>query len=227
LELIVDSREPPKMRRILRTLKIPFVVRKLDAGDYEIGECVFERKTLMDFVQSIRGNSMRVGGRIFDQMDTLMEYCEENNKIPFLMVSGELADLEEIFAKFGREVNLNAIYGAIASIVVRYGINVIQCRGDAELVEVMLKIATKVHEGKLGLPHRKSFRKVHRNRKVAHIANVLRVGPKVAERLYKKFGGIYGVLMASDQELLGVEGIGPVTLARIKALLGKEDDKPL
>jgi len=222
MDLIVDSREPIKVRRILKTLGVKFIVRKLDAGDYETDHCIFERKTVEDFFQSIQGNRIREGAQLFDQLDRLVDYAERAHKIPFVCITGSFVELEKRALRYGYKINYEAVYGAIASILVRYGVNVLHLAGDAQMFKVIMKIEEKIAEGKLGVPHRAVFRRIHRDRRIAHIANCLRVSPKVAERLFKRFGGLYGVLTASDQELLGINGIGPVTLARIKALLGKE-----
>ena len=85
----------------------------------------------------------------------------------------------------------------------------------------MYKIAETVAEGKLNVPHRKSVRKVHTDPKVIKVANVLGVSPKLAVRLVKKFGGLRRILLASDQDLMTVKGVGPVVLSRIKALIGE------
>ena len=222
MTLIVDSREPREIRPLLRTLKIDYVVRKLDVGDYETDHCIFERKTVNDFLQSIRGDSVRLGGRLFDQLRELSDYAETVDKIPFLCIVGLFSNLIRQVESYGFEVNLNAICGAIASSVVRYGVTVLQFESNVLMLRSITKIEEKISEGKLGVPHRPSFRRVHKDRRIAHIANVLRVSPKVAERLFEKFGGLYNILTANDRELLSVDGIGPITLARIKMLLGKD-----
>jgi len=220
MTIYVDTREPPEVRSILKSLGYRFVVKKLDAGDLETPKCVFERKDISDLFQSMRGYGMRVGGRLFDQMDRLAEYCEERGKEPFLLIVGSVEDLKRRLPD-GIQINEDAIYGAVASVICRYGVNVLWIeRGLATALYVALKLAQKVAEGKRYLPHRYSFRKVHRDKRVAHVANVLRISPRIAERLVRKFGGLRGILNASDHELLLVDGIGPATVARIRALLG-------
>ena len=219
MKVVVDVYEPKIFVDKLRMLGHEVVVSKLDAGDYQIDRCIFERKSVADFVQSMRGWSDRVGGRLFDQMDKLYTYAEGSGLVPFLMIHGDFGELRRQMERFG-ELNVSAVFGAIASVVVRYNINVVATVGEDEMLYVMLKIAEKVSEGKLGLPHRKSLRLVHPDRRIAHIANVLAVSPRVAEQLCRRFGGLRGILLAKDEELLSVPGIGPVILAKIRAILG-------
>jgi DNA excision repair protein ERCC-4 len=218
LKVTVDVHEPAYLRDKLKLLGCTVEVRALEAGDYMTDRCCFERKSIQDFVLSIRGFAGRVGGRIFDQMQKLVDFCERTNRVPFLMIVGDLAELKQQVRPFG-DVNVNAVFGAVASIVVRYGVNVVTTLGEDEFLYVMLKIAEKVDEGKLGLPHRPSWRELHPDRKVAHVANVLGCGPTVAKRLLERFGCLRNVLLAKEEDLLSVPGIGPVTVARLKSLL--------
>lgn len=219
MKVVVDVYEPKIFVKKLQLLGHEVQVEKLEAGDYLTSKCVFERKSVADFVQSMRGWADRVGGRLFDQMDKLYAFAEREGLVPFLMIHGDFGQLRDEMQKFG-ELNVNAVFGAIASVVVRYNINVVTTLGEDEMLFVMLKIAEKVEEGKLGLPHRKSLRLVHPDRRVAHVANVLAISPKLAERLLQQFGGLRGILLASDEELLSVPGVGPILLSRIRALIG-------
>jgi len=223
MKIIVDSREKWKgiWAKKLKALGYDVEIRALEAGDFMTERCVFERKTTNDFIQSFRGFVSRKGGRLFDQMQKLIAYCERENKIPWLLIVGDFGLTKESLAELGISLNVRAVFGAIASCCVRYGVNVVwNLRGEDELLFVMAKIAEKVEEGKFGVPHRKSIRRVHPNRKVNQVANVLGVGPKIAERLVQKFGGLRRILLASDAELATVPGIGPATIARIKSLIG-------
>lgn len=219
MKIVVDVYEPKVFVKKLELLGHEVCVEKLEAGDYLIGKCVFERKSVADFVQSMRGWAGRVGGRLFDQMDKLYTFAERKELVPFLMIHGDFGQLRQEMSRYG-ELNVNAVFGAIASVVVRYNINVVSTLGEDEMLFVMLKIAEKVEEGKLGLPKRKSLRLVHPDRRVAHVANVLAISPKLAERLLQHFGGLRGILLASDEELLSIPGVGPILLSKIRALLG-------
>jgi len=218
LLLTVDTREPAVVRQILRTLKIPFKVSKLPSGDFATDGCVFERKDITDMFQSMKGSNMRIGGRLFDQMNGMVDYALETGRVPFLVIVGPVERLREKLPSYV-EVNLNALYGAIASVIVRYGINVLWLSDLTEALQCIWRIATKVHEGKRFLPHRKSLRLIHRDRRIAHVSNILRISPRIAERLLETYGSLRKILLADPKELVLIDGIGPVTVARLRALL--------
>lgn len=220
MKVTVDVYEPKIFVQGLKALGHEVTVAKLEAGDYLTEKCVFERKSVEDFVQSMRGWADRIGGRLFDQMDKLYDFAERTGRVPFLMIHGDFGELKRKMQQFG-ELNVNAVFGAIASVVVRYNVNVVSTLSPDEMLFTMMKIAEKVEEGKLGLPQRKSLRLVHPDRRVAHVANVLAISPRIATELLKRFGGLKGILLASDEQLLSVPGIGPVVLAKIRAILGE------
>jgi len=215
--LRVDSREKLKVRKILKQLGIPYRVKGLEAGDYETNECIFERKTIFDIIQSIKT------GKLFSQLRKLQQYCEETNKIGFLCVSGSLKEAEEVLAERGLKLNVKSVLGAIASSVVRYNLNVIwNLADDRELLWVINSVAEKVSEGKLGLPHRRSLPKHYENRRIAVLCDVLRISPNVAKRLLKRYGTLRNILLADTRKLALEDGVGPATVRRLRALLDSE-----
>ena len=63
-KIIVDSREPQKIKYSLKVLKIPHVIEKLPLGDYGIKEsdqlkCIIERKTVNDLLNSVISRQTR------------------------------------------------------------------------------------------------------------------------------------------------------------------------
>jgi len=198
----------------------------LNVGDLQTTKTVFERKTISDLIQSIHGQKVQQGyrkQRFFDQMHAMKTYCEATGRVGFLLISGSLKEKLKWFKERKIRLNTEAIYGAIASTVVRYGINVIWVPTDEELVKVAWKIAQKVEEGKWGVPRRQQLRDVHPDKRVALIANVLRVSPKIADRLFKQFGGLGKLIRVIEEQpnkLLIIDGVGPKTIERVRKLLG-------
>lgn len=223
MDFIVDSREKfaTSHSKKLRKLGCKVTLEALPAGDYKTKNCLFERKTVADFTQSIRGDYGRTGGRMFDQSKKMIDCALEEDLIPFIIIVGDFEEHKEKIKEYGK-LNVHAIFGAIASVIVRYDINVVwNLTSEDEALYVMMKIAEKVEEGKLGVPHRQSIRKVHSNKQAVHVANVLRVSPKLAEMLVKKYGGLRKILLADPKSLMAISGIGPTTVARINAILGE------
>jgi len=215
LNIIVDSREPWWIQQSIRRFGYKVRTKRLEQGDILIGKAIFERKTIGDFIQSIRN------GRLDNELYALQIHSEQNDLIPYLLISGNLEDAFAFYKQRGITVEVKAVLGAIASASVRYGVNVVwNLTSDEELLYVAVKMAEKITEGKFRMPRRLRLRQIHENRKIAHIAAILRVSVRVAEELYKRFGGLKNILLASDEELYVVPGIGKATLKRIREIIG-------
>ena len=227
MKVWIDVREPKNVFYLATKLKIPYKSKFLTVGDIETERVIFERKTVSDLIQSVYGQKVPAGyrkQRLDNQLKAMMEYCEKNQKVGWLLVSGSIEKAAKWFKKRKMKLNTEALYGALASATVRYGISVIwDLKSDEHLLLVAYKIAKKVDEGKLGVPRRLSLRKVHPDKRVALIANVLRVSPKIAERMFKQFGGlgkIIRIVEQKPQELWLIDGVGQKTIDRVRKLLG-------
>jgi len=223
--LLVDSREKKSVRAILHQLGVKYRTKALESHDYESNQCCFERKTIFDLIGSMRS------GHLDDQLRRLQRYCEDNNKVGFLCVSGSLKDAEEVLKRRNLKLNEKSVLGALASSAVRYGVSLIwNCGGpateegfdinpDRELLYVIHSIAEKVSEGKLGLPQRKILPKRYENRRIAVLCDVLRVSPNIARRLLKRYGTLRNILLADTRHLTLIDGIGNATITRLRTLL--------
>jgi len=219
LKMFVDSREPLDIRKL--AIKRGFKQMALTVGDFASPMCVFERKDVGDLVNSIfarRGETPR----LFKQLNRMYAQCSAYKRIGFLLVTGKIVTVEEQFAKRKQTLNRNSIYGAIGATVVRYDMNLIWTEQPAEeWLEEIIKVAEKVEEGKLLMPKRKKLKEYSRVRSVAVVARALDISPKLAIRLVKKFGGLFGVLHAikyNPSQVLVMEGIGEKTFMKMKGL---------
>ena len=222
----LDTREPPKMKKLFKKHGMKYRSKTMKCGDYESPEVLIERKTVLDLVGSINGKKLKEGGRkegrLFSQMSRMAEYCEENGKVPFLFVSGDINEAIEFFEMKGLTINVKSVLGALMSIIIRYNISVYWVfEDDDELVWCMKNLFEKVRDGKYGIPHRDSI-KTNSNRKVAVWMTILRVTPKVAKDLMKKFGSLENflrILRESPDEIESIKGIGPSTITKWKKSL--------
>jgi len=193
----------------------------MPAGDFESDECCVERKTVRDLVGSVKGTK-KSPGRFFEQMRKLAEYCDENDKIPFLFVSGDLQELAEWYESRGWKLNKASIMGAMASASVRYGVNIFaQFSDDEEMLYCMYSVFEKVKEGKYMLPHRIQLRKAL-DSKTSLWCTVLRIQPKIARQLIRKYSTLRKFLDTLDKhpkELEYIHGVGPGTVKKSKSLL--------
>ena len=147
---------------------------------------------------------------------------KEENKIPYLFVSGSLKDAADWYESRGWKLNKKAIMGAMASATVRYGINVFaQFSDDEEMFYCMYSVFEKVKEGKHMLPHRSQLVR-GLDAKTSLWCTVLRIQPRIARALIKKYGSFSKFLKILDKkpaELEYIHGIGSGTVKKWKILL--------
>lgn len=137
MKILVDSREPQTIFNLLDRFNIEYEKTKLDVGDFLSGDVCIERKTIADFVTSLRGGHLQ---KQLLQMG-------ENYKRNYLIISGDFKSLH--FNPHIKNWTINHHIGALASINVRYNTKVIQVANDSQLVQMVEKINKKSHDGKI------------------------------------------------------------------------------
>ena len=182
--MIVDTREPPRFRHLPGV-----IVKEMIIADFVVGEIGIERKTLSDFIQSVKG------GKMFNQLNDL---CA-NFKRAMLLMEVDMG----ILTKTDKVILL----GALARIAADYKeLNVvclpIQIPADKFLLKLEEKVNTSSDE------HHYSFRRVVGNPAVYSLVAFKGISPTLAKRLLEKFGSVFNVANASLDELKEIEGIG-------------------
>jgi ERCC4-type nuclease len=226
LNIYIDTREftRPSLRHIQKLAReLGFIPMALECGDYSTDKLIVERKEIGDFTNS---TFARYGttSRLIDQCDRIFAECQKTERIPLLLITGKLSDVEKQFRERGQSLNRNAIFGSFASIWVRYAFNIIWTEQPPEewLPELKL-MAEKIDEGKYLLPQQKKLKEFSSNRNIAVIARALDLNPKDAEILVKRFKNLAGVLDAASHrpsEILVLENFGTRKLAKIQELGG-------
>ncbi len=202
LELIVDRREAAShTARALTALGVKAEYRMLKVGDYVVSDQVaIERKTYSDLAASI------VDRRLFSQAQALRE-CYPR---PIILL--EMGGNAEI------GVSREAIRGAIASMVLDFGIPVIVAEGPEDAAGFIVAIARregKQSEAPLGLKDRRRPRTPDEEKEYV-VASLPMVEVSTARRLLSEFGTVEAVFSASEDELQRVERIGPKKARRIR-----------
>lgn len=210
VKIVVDNRE--SRSKIVRFLAIKQEVlvesKQLEVGDYVLSSRIgVERKEVDDFLNSM------LNGRLFVQMKNLREAYAR----PVLILEGE--DLLE-----RRNINHNAIFGALSSIVVDYGIAVFQTKSARETADVLYVMARReqfrdqkevaIRSGKVAMSLGEQQRFI-----VEGLPNVSAV---LAKRLLNHFGSIYALVNADVSELTEVQGIGKQSAEEIYFTLRSE-----
>ena len=203
--IIVDDRER-MIARILHEKGYEIEVRRLEIGDFVIGDVCIERKTISDFVNSI------IDKRLFNQIRNMKEAYERQ----ILIVEGE----SDIYSQ--RNVHPNAIRGAIASIALDFNISMIRTKDMNETADMLISIDRRLSsEGKEIELHKK--KPISEEEEQIYIVSSLPgVGTMLARNLLKKFKTIKNVFNSNIKELMKVEGIGKEKAKKIYNIINKE-----
>jgi ERCC4-related helicase len=208
LKIIADYRE--KASSIVkdmadRGIKVELV--NMEVGDYLLSErvCV-EYKTPKDFVDSI------LDGRLLSQLASLKKY-----ERPILLIEGE----EDLYSQ--RKIHPNAILGMISTILVSYGIPLIQTRNSKESAAMFLMILRK--EADL---LKKDFT-LHSAKPLSDheiqeyvVGAFPGIGGTLAKPILKQFRSIRNFVNADEKQLREVNLIGEKKARRIKEITDKE-----
>jgi Fanconi anemia group M protein len=193
-------------------LGVSIDLQTLNVGDYILSDRVgVEYKKVPDFVDSI------IDGRLLEQLKALKNSYER----PIILVEGE----EDIYSQ--RNIHPNAIRGMLATIIVSYGIPVIQTKNAKETAVLMAVIAKREQD-----PNSRDFNP-HGSKKPAtlheqqeYLVSALPgIGPTLARPLLEKFGSVRKLFNATEKELKEVEKIGDKKAEEIQRVLDERYDK--
>jgi len=207
----VDSREAStkKGKRIveeMNQLGAEVIVRKLDFGDFLVGEGVaVERKTIHDLVGTLTQRFL------FDQIFRMKEAYPKS----ILLIEGYMG----ILRKF-RRITPESLNGALFALA--QGNIFIIPTIDYKDTAIFLVTASKqlLKEGKetAVIRHRPKAKTV-KEKQLYAVTGLPHVGPVLAENVLKKFGSVRKVFCASKEEFMEVDGIGSLIASRITEVL--------
>jgi ERCC4-type nuclease len=228
---IADKRSEDAVLEVFEELEIPISVVTLPQGDLKYKDLLAERATISDFVGKI------ASGRIFAQCYRIAGAPEI---IPVVFVIGDLEDVKcprcKAVALRGfngrmwrmKKVRFNGtvVLGTIASLVVRYGMNVIWVRNERQMVKLALMIGQKINEGKLGKPEMNEIKKKFKSRdkRLMVLRVAYGIGEKVAASLLKKYGTVVEVFKLTGEDaksIKEIKGIGDAFRNRIIKVNGE------
>lgn len=216
--VIADVREEASgVPRLLRSLGLDVVVERLEAADYVVSEEIaVERKTVGDFANSI------FDGRLFEQARSLKTLFAK----PFIVVEGSHIHVRRRFR------NLNVYLGALASLTVDYGVQVVSTLNVGETASLIACLARRVYKVKPSKPVTVKLPKTPGGLapQVKTLVTLPGVGVTVAMRLLDHFGSLESIFNASASELSRVQGLGWSRALAIRRFLtektGCRDAKP-
>jgi len=201
--VIYDYRER-EVAELLKKLGAVASEQPLDVGDFATSkETVIERKTHSDFVSSI------IDGRLFEQAERM----KDNYDNAVMIIEGNS----------DRGINENALRGAIASMVIDFGITLLTTKNPYDTAKTIYWIAKR--EQAAGKPVAfKTGKKPADSKRLQEfmVASIPGVSTVLTKRLLERFGTVEKVFTASEKELVNVERIGKKLAKKIKDVLTKK-----
>lgn len=215
--VIVDSREPEKIKKILKLSGIDFTIKQLESADVVCKHpdnndiwIAIERKRIDDLVSSY----------IDKRMDSQFERLS-HHKFAMLVITG---DLKKVKHNFPFPIMPNFIAEVISKAVIGYNFRSVVwlLEGiddpDYEAFSLVVKAVNMVVNGKLdNIPERHV--KTAKDIRVDSLKKTLGLNSKICIKLLKKHGTVMKVLQLKDNQFLQIEGIGPAHVKRIRNIL--------
>jgi len=174
----------------------------LDLGDITTAKTLIEVKRMRDFIDSI------LDGRLDSQCTRMMD----DDRVCVVLIIGTIEEVEQ---EYDLRIKRPSIWGAMGSIMVRYGVSLIwvdkpiKYGAVREAMYIAYKVCRGVEDGKVGVPRPPRKRVSKRIPKgIRAIMRAYGVSEKLARALHKKFGSLRGVGVAGKAQLQLVPGIG-------------------
>lgn len=205
--IFVDVREQGPIVENLFSLGANVKVGTLKAGDFILSEDVgVERKIISDFVTSL------VDGRLFEQAKKLKESFTK----AIVILEGNFSEVFSV-----RQVNPAAIWGAFASLVLDFNLNLLFSENPRQSAELLLAIAKREQlEKKKEFSARLDVKpKTLIDMQQFFVEGLPSVGPTLARNLLQHFGSPKAVVNASLEDLQKVGGVGEKKAEFIKKIL--------
>ncbi len=200
VKVYVDERERNSdVPKYLMGMGVTVIFKQLPIGDYIPAEgYVIERKRVDDLAKSV------FEGRFFDQIRRLRS-CGSK---AFLIIEGNLNYLSKITDKY------KAVEAALITAIIFNELPVIYTNNTRHTAMVIKYIAEKLQESRERTPVLPTYRKQPKPKELNFkdwqlyiLSSFPGIGPKLADKLLRKFGSLKAVLEASPLELSRVEGM--------------------
>jgi len=218
MELLIDYRER-KVAHLIEDVCSETRIIDLPLGDYliasEKGSVIVERKSIHDFISSVRSN------RLWDQLLRLMkteEVLGYRIRRTILLIQGSVEEYFKSIAGYSirdTDVFWSQIIGAFLEVLYVYNTPIIFIEKDEELRPFFKTLIRREETGLNDkLPEAKWYRKRVRaelptkDRKRYILSSIPFIGEVLARNLLEHFGTISNVANASVDELQEVPKIG-------------------
>ena len=212
VEIVVDQRELDSSIAKSLSTRDGLVTRleTLAVGDYVLSDRVaVERKSAADFVDSM----LDADRSLFEQVGELSRAYAR----PVMIVEGT-----NLYGQ--RDIDPNAIRGALASLAVDFDVSVLRTEGETDTTELLATIAKREQQtrDREVSVHGEKTTKTRAEQQEYVVSSIADIGPITARGLLEHFGSVEAVMTATEDDLLEVDGVGSVTADRIREVVGSE-----
>ena len=177
------------------SLGIEVDLMELKVADYIVNDVAIERKTVFDFISSMKNR------RLVKQLEELQQY---KNRLLIIEGIDEQDLYSDDFSKEKIGMHPNSVRGFLLSILLKYNVPIIFTKNyqdTARFISVLSKREPK--EASLNVA-KKTLGKKERMQFV--IESFPGIGPKTAKKLLKKFKTVKNIINATPEKLQEVIG---------------------
>lgn len=183
-----------------------FEVKALPEGDYSTEKVIVERKTMSDLYGSIVGSKSKPG-RLTSQISRLS--CHD--KVVLVLVVGNVPTFIDDMKRLGIKVDINIVYGALASIACRERIHVMWMEKEWDALISMIRFMQKVENGEYMVPSRRDPDIL--------LSRYFKLTQAQWNEIKRRYKSINELMEAPDKDLMAIRGIGKVRARTIKDLI--------
>jgi Fanconi anemia group M protein len=209
IEIVIDQRELDSTiaRELSKREDVETRLETLAVGDYVLSDRVaVERKTVGDFLDTL----LEGDRSLFEQIGDLTR----NYSRSILILEGQ--DLYE-----QRDVHPGAIRGAVASLVVDFGVSLIEAEDEDETMALLATTATREQEAEdreVSVHGEKQSKTLVEQQEYV-VSSIADIGPVTARSLLAHCGSVEAVMTADEETLREADGVGQVTAQRIREVV--------
>ena len=231
--ITIDDREYTQHPDIEKLLDpIPVKVERMEAADYAFLNCDnepvgIERCEVSNFVQKLRDG----------ELESQLRKCQNNYKNVIVMIEGVFDELEGFLALYRASDNCfyrykvfpNTRWSYVQGCIIRLssmGIEIIETSDfplSMNTIKLLYNQRTKPEKDhhlfkytrRIAIPT-----KLTSDPTVSRLMSLIpRLPEKTAIRMVHRFGSLLNIILASDEELMEVEGVSKITVNKLRDIM--------
>ncbi|MBU5690282.1 MAG: ERCC4 domain-containing protein [Candidatus Aenigmatarchaeota archaeon] len=182
--------------------------KRIEIGDFIVSEDIcIERKSSNDFINSI------IDGRLFEQAENMKSNFKKN----IILVEGNNLD--------GR-ITENALKASIATLVIKYDVNVIRTENEKETARMIYYIAKKEQDQGKGVVIKGKKKPKEISELQLHLlCSLPGVSGALSKKITSQFSSIKEFVNSSEDEIRKIKGLGKGNAKKIYEIFNKGWDK--